>query len=556
MSMANETLACAEGVAPERLSALRDETLPAGEAQRLRTHIAGCAACRACLADYGALGDALRQQRELEPGGRIVEGVRARLATQARPRARLRLPARTSRRLWAGLAALAPVAAIILLFVYVFGGLASHGRPATANTPSVTAPTPVPTNQYGKPTYPTATPALVSLPPMTPSVSASAAWGALSPVATYQTPNVANTAFSIDALSPDATTLVGTELAHADPGSGRQDVYLINYDLASHTYRRLGPQWTGYGGPWGGAEAVSAGYISYGFNSQPGATCGVCNGTLWTYDRQTGATWEFDPGGQYGGVLDVMTSADHVAFTSIEQQEWVADFATRRVTLALPVGARPINPLTSSTASQGGIRLDGFVWPNLIYEYTPPQQNPNTSVNTSFQITNLQTKVTTIIPAPLSNPTGAPDSSANIDWAYISGDTLYYTTFTELSGVDAAGAPVNTNYGMLFRLSLSNPTGQPTKLASWEQAQLGQGAPDSEIPNHSANNRLIILGGGYVWDIAEGKLVRLPPTGDGQAPMASLSGNYLLLTHIVSAQDPQAPVLAAAIYDTTMLPVR
>ncbi|MDE3231145.1 MAG: zf-HC2 domain-containing protein [Chloroflexota bacterium] len=554
--MAHETLACAEGIAPERLSALRDETLPTAEATRLRAHVAACDACRARLADYDTLTAALRQERELEPDERIVDGVRARLAEEAQPRARLRPPTRSSRRVWAGLAALAPVAAIILLFVYVFSGLAGRSKPAAASTPSVVAPTPVPTNQYGKPVYATATSALVSVPPMTPSVSASAAWGAFSPVATYQTPDVANTAFSFDALSSDATTLVGTEMTNADPGSGQQNVYLVAYNLASHAYWRLGPHWTGYGGPWGGVIAVNADYIDYGFNSQPGATCGVCNSTLWTYDRQTGATWEFDPGKQYGGVLGVMASGDYVAYTPMEQQVWVADPSTHQVTLALPIGAQPIDPLKNTTAPQVSVRLDGFVWPNLIYEYTPSQTDPNTPVNTSLRITNLQTKVTTTIPTPLSSLLGAQNSDATIDWAYISGDTLYFTTFTELNGVGAAGAPVNTNYGTLFRMSLANLTGQPTLLARWDQAQYGQSTPNSDIAPRSANDRLIVLGSGYVWDIAEGRLVRLPSVSGAETPVASLAGSYLLLTHTVSARDPQAPVLAATIYDTSRFATR
>jgi len=392
---------------------------------------------------------------------------------------------------------------------------------------------------------------------MTASVSASAAWGALSPVATYQTPKIANTAFALDTLSPDATTIVGTETSNADLGSGPQKVYLISYDLASGAYKRLGPQWSGYGGPWGAADGVSADYISYGFNSQPGATCGVCNNTLWAYDRQTGATWEYDPGKQYGGgALGSMTSADHVAFTPMSQQVWVANLATHQVTLALPVGAQPLNPVAPSTTPQANVRLDGFVWPNLIYEYTPPQANANTPVNTTLRITNLQTNVTTIMSTPLTSLFSGQYGGATIAWAGISGNVLYFTTFTQLSGVDTTGAPVNVNYGMLFQVNLSSLASQPTMLARWEQSQVGQAAGNGQLATFGANDRLIIVGGGYVWDIAEGKLVRLPSTGASQTPVASLSGNYLLLTHTVSALDPQTPVIAAAIYDTTTLPVR
>ncbi|HZC05764.1 MAG TPA: zf-HC2 domain-containing protein [Ktedonobacterales bacterium] len=553
--MTPETLTCAENITPERLSALRDDALASAEAQRLRNHIATCAACQARLADYDAMATALRLQRELEPGERIVNGVRARIAAGG---AATRRRVRPSRRLWRGVATLAPVAAIILLFVYVFSGLAGRMRPTGSGTPTASVPTA--TNSTGKPNIPTTTPQLVTLPPFTPSVTADTAWGTLAPVATFQTPNVANTAFSFDALSPDATTFIGTETTNMNPGSGAQSVYLISYDIASHTYRRLGPHWSGYIGPWGGANGVSARYISYGFNSAPGTTCGVCNNTLWSYDRQTGGSWEFDPGklsgAQYSGSLGDITSADHVAFTSNEEQVWVADLATHQVRLALPIGAQPANA-TTSTTSQPGVRLVGFTWPNLIYTYSPVQTDPNTPVATTLRITNVQTNSTTIFPTPLPTLLGAQTSDANLDWATISGATLYFTTYTEVNGVDASGASVTTGYGMLFRISLSSSsTGRPEMLARWQELNHGQSAATGSVPAHAANGRLIILDGSHVWDIAESKLVQLPTPGTIQTPLASLSGNYLLLTHGANVNNPQVSTMAGAIYDTAALPVR
>lgn len=553
--MTPDTLTCAENVAPERLSALRDGALTSADAQRLREHIATCAACRARLADYDAMATALRQQRELEPGERIVTGVRARLATEG-PARRRRRP---SRRFWASVATLAPVAAIILLFVYVFSGLAGRIHPTGSGTPTVSAPTA--TNPTGKPNIPTATPQLVKLPSFTPSLSADTAWGPLSPVATDQAPTVANTAFSFDALSPDGKSLVGTELTNSTVnGGGHQDVYLVSYDVASHTYRRLGPHWSGYDNPWGGADAVSAGYIAFGFNSAPGATCGICHNTLWGYDRQTGASWEFDPGTQsgvqYGGVQQSFTSGDHVAFTTMSQQVWVADLAARTVAVALPVGAQPISATRSDP--QPGIRLLGFTWPNIIYTYSPVQTDPATPVATTLRITNLQTHTTTIMPKPLDSLLGAQNSGAYINWTSTSGDTVYFTTNTGVNGVDTAGAPISLQYGMLFRLSLApSSSGQPEMLARWEESNAGQAAAlGPTFAPWGANDRLIILGSGYVWDIAEGKLVRLPSSGGSQTPAAALAGNYLAVAQITNAANPAVPITTAAIYDTATLPVR
>ncbi|HET9111481.1 MAG TPA: hypothetical protein VFN78_11700 [Ktedonobacterales bacterium] len=552
--MTPDTLTCADNVAPERLSALRDVALTSADAERLREHITTCAACQARLADYDVMATTLRQQRELEPGERIINGVRARLAIETTSRRR----SRPSRRFWASVATLAPVAAIILLFVYVFSGLAARIHPTGSGTPTVSAPTA--TNPTGKPNSPTATPQLVQLPSFTPSVSTDAAWGSLSPVATDQTPTVANTAFSFDALSQDGTILIGTETTNMNPGSGHQDVYLISYDIASHTYRRLGPHWAGYIGPWGGADAVSARYIAYGFNSAPGATCGICKNTLWGYDRQTGASWEFDPGTQsgvqYGGVQQSFTSSDHVAFQTMSQQVWVADLAARTVTVALPPGAKPIS--ATSSAPQPGIRLLGFTWPNIIYTYSPVQTNPNTPIATTLRITNLQTRTTTIMPTPLDSLLGVQNSGANINWASMSGDTLYFTTYTGVNGVDAMGAPISTGYGMLFHLSLApSSSGQPEMLARWEEPNAGQGAAlGPTFTPYGANDRLIILAGGDVWDIAAGRLVRLPSSGANQTPAAALAGNYLAVAQTVTSSDPNTSGAAVTIYNTSALPVR
>src|SRR5579859_2192368 len=181
--MTHETLVCAEQIAPERLTALRHGALSSAEAERLRAHIAGCPACQARMAELETALAALRAERDLDPGDRVIEGVRARLAGQPRSARDGRIGGRViwnirggRRSMWAGLAALAPVAALILLFVYVFAGIGRH--PATSATPTAGVATPTSL----KPIYPTATPAKVVVPPYTPAVPASIAWGTVTPV--------------------------------------------------------------------------------------------------------------------------------------------------------------------------------------------------------------------------------------------------------------------------------------------------------------------------------------------------------------------------------------
>src|SRR5258708_19693615 len=83
--------ACALGLTAATLSAWRDQSLSAAEAEQIRAHVAPCPACQQRLADYEAIAHALRAQRVLAPDERLWRAVRAGMA-QPRQRAPLNLP--------------------------------------------------------------------------------------------------------------------------------------------------------------------------------------------------------------------------------------------------------------------------------------------------------------------------------------------------------------------------------------------------------------------------------------------------------------------------------
>ena len=83
--------ACALGLTAATLSAWRDQSLSAAEAEQIRAHAARCPACQQRLADYEAIAHALRAQRVPAPDERLWRGVRAGMA-QSRQRAPLNLP--------------------------------------------------------------------------------------------------------------------------------------------------------------------------------------------------------------------------------------------------------------------------------------------------------------------------------------------------------------------------------------------------------------------------------------------------------------------------------
>lgn len=136
--MADNTLVCDQRVSGETLSALRDDLLSPAEMDRIYTHAAQCPACQAQLAGFEAVALALRQQREIEPDGRLLESLRVRAAARTpHRRVRLHLP---TRRIWRSVGALGSVAAVLLLFIYFLAS--GPGRvtgPLTSRTPTASA---------------------------------------------------------------------------------------------------------------------------------------------------------------------------------------------------------------------------------------------------------------------------------------------------------------------------------------------------------------------------------------------------------------------------------
>jgi hypothetical protein len=534
--MTPETLVCAENVNPQQLSALRDGGLSTGEARRLREHISSCAACQARLADYDRMASALRSQHELDPGDRIIEGVRARLAGPRGAGHSLRAiwSARGGKRMWTALAALAPVAALILLFVYVFTGIGR--QPLPGGTPTAGAATATPT--WFKKISPTETPALVQIPTFTPSLSAAQAWGAFDPALTVTLKLNGAGGFLPAVFSPDLSTIGGVIFNSA----GNEPVQLAYYTVATGAITRLSPAWHGYGGePWGGVLSIDSHYIIYGFNSQPGATCGVCHNTLWSFDRATGKTWQFNAG-TAGELLDY-TSANHVVFASVEGQVWVADIVAHTVNVALPIGAQPA---TASSPPGPDERILGFQWPYLEYAETSAA-TPNASQPvTTMNILDLASGVKTLITAPIIDNSGKRvDPNATPEELALTGNTLYAVVHTTLNGVDASGTSVNINYGALYQLNDAfTPGNSFTTLAIWPEKDSGG------CLTVMANARLVCLNSGYFWDVAQSRLVK------ASLGNAYLSGSYILsIDPYILSTDPYGPVprqtIHAYAYDTS-----
>jgi hypothetical protein len=135
--MNNGTIpACASGLNAATLSAWRDSALSAAEAERVRVHVARCAACQERLAEYEAIARIVRGQHLSEPDERLWRGVRADMASQRAGRRGFPLAFNTSGA-WRSLAAVAAVLLLVVGFAKVLQ-LGSLHRVVTTSTPSAT----------------------------------------------------------------------------------------------------------------------------------------------------------------------------------------------------------------------------------------------------------------------------------------------------------------------------------------------------------------------------------------------------------------------------------
>jgi hypothetical protein len=134
---------CAEQRTATTLSAWRDgildSSLDSSEAHHLEAHLAGCAACRARLAEYDDLADRLRAIPAPAPVGGYGRNPRLRSSSRRTwPRAFFPRSASQRLRVAGGLGAMAAVLLLALAFTQLFSGI--RGAPTVrTSTPSATA---------------------------------------------------------------------------------------------------------------------------------------------------------------------------------------------------------------------------------------------------------------------------------------------------------------------------------------------------------------------------------------------------------------------------------
>src|SRR5262249_29689596 len=130
---------CPLNLPTETLSALRDETLAADEAERVQAHVPACSFCQARLEGFERVGRTLHAQRLPGPRASLWSDVQAAIAAAERRRLRpllpRRLPHRAARPVWTGLGAMAATLTVTVLFGLVLRGMLAGHTGATIRVP-------------------------------------------------------------------------------------------------------------------------------------------------------------------------------------------------------------------------------------------------------------------------------------------------------------------------------------------------------------------------------------------------------------------------------------
>lgn len=503
--MAGDTLVCDQHVSSETLSAWRDSLLSPAEMERIRTHAAGCAACQARLADFESVARALLAQREIEPDGRLLANLRVR-AAQAPRRGRLHLP---NRRVWRGLGALGSVAAVLLIAIYLlaagpghFFNLLGGGTPTARST---AAPT----------TTVTATPTLSQV------VSVTRAWGPHAASASFTTRVDATHIFVAQSITADGRTLLGDEITTSGASVGESmPAQAGMYDPATQRFTPIGVSGTSLYPPY--CCDTDGRFLIAEDSAAPGATCGVCNERIWSYDLTTPNTlWKVAQGITYGGLLGANLSHGILLLSTQGNGIQEVNLATHVITPLRGVSSDPSQSVVSA-----------FDWPYVVY-------GSYVGTGTNLRLRNLATGQDMPLPAIDALYASTNDSGSIL----ISGDTLF-----------AAVAAVDPNTGMALYTTLyemdaiTSPNARPQAIAVFKGDLSSNPDGGARLPI-GVNSRLVVFQGA-AWDRAERRFVNIG------AAFYGLAGNYLIATTTSLGIRPlNTTPPTVTIYDTSTLPV-
>jgi hypothetical protein len=496
--MANNTLECPANVGEETLSAWRDDLLSPQEMARIREHAPTCQACQQRLADFEMVASALLRQRDIEPGDHVLAGVRQRVAggRHLRHVRRRSQPAMMTRRVWSGIAALAAVAALVLLFVYVFGGIAGRSTVPGGKTPVASqaiSPSPAPT--------------LPPAPAPAKAVDARTAWGP-NAATTISTRIDATHMMEVGGVTPDGRNLLGYSITLRSSGQVDQNIPAEAgfMDITTRKFTPIGlTEFVFYTHHCCTADGH---YLLMAQDTAPGTTCGLCHLDYWIYDMNTGQKYRVARGTDFQMVESAFLSNGMLVLGTGEGVK-VANLATRA--------------LTSISRIPASAQVAAVSWPYVLYrsQDTVPQTH----------LFDLSTNHDVVI-AQIDASYVAPGS------VLLSGNTLYLVAEQpSLPGTPPDASTPGTLYELV---GFTNPAATLQAVATYKD----------QLVASTANARLVFFAGldSLAWDRAEQRFVLMGTS-------FALSGNYLVTNTDGAAGNGSVPA-SVNIYDTATLPLR
>jgi hypothetical protein len=507
--------ACVAEVDSARLSAWRDVMLPPAEMERMREHVTRCAACQSTLAGYDEVARALGRQRDLEPGDRIVEAVRRRITHQP--------PRRwtPSRRTWGSVSALASVAAVILLFVYVLEigpmGRLRPGSQATVVPTFTLAPTPAPT---------------IGPSAFTPAVSLQDAWGPRASTAQISTQLDATHAFVAYSATPDGQKLLGTMRVTNSSGPASSTMQAGILDVTTRQFTPIGDRLSDDPAsaphPWPYCRHSDRRFVVCADHVAPGSLGPGENSPdpikLWSYDLVSGQVRFITDSTKYP-LTDLQLVSHGFLVLSVGSQIGVINLTTNTLSL-LSLPARETIPIE-------------FSWPYLVYFDQPDLAKP-VKVRARDLATGEDIALTQVDALYAANA----DANPQPDLA-LTGDTLFFSLVT--GRMPSSNTPPNNVSGpdaatTLYELDHLFASGAQIRPVARYHGVTG-GVAGFLV---GANDRLVVYNQTVAWDRAEDRFVRFSSLPDGQGPLASLSGNALILASFTPGEQ-------VTIYDTARL---
>lgn len=493
--MARNTLECPANIGEETLSAWRDELLSAQEMTRIREHAPTCQACQQRLADFEIVASALLRQRDIEPGDRVLAGVRQRAAS-GHPHHRNVQPAVMSRRVWGGIGALAAVAALLLLFVYVFGGIAGH----------VTNPTHRKTPVASQTIAPSPAPTLPPAPAPSNAVDARTAWGP-NAATTIPTRIDATHIMEVGGVTPDGRDLLGYSITLTAGGQVEQNIPAQAgfMDITTRKFTSIGITDSTY---YSFNCCIADGhYLLMEQDTAPGTTCGQCHKDYWTYDMNTGQKYRVARGRDFQMVESAYLTNSFLVLGTGDGVK-VANLAT--------------HTLTSISQIPASAQVAAVSWPYVLYRNQDATQAHLFDLSTNRDMMIAQLDASYVV-------TGS---------VLMVGDTLYLVAEQPVLPGTPPGA---STAGTLYELdALTNPASTLRAVTTYKD----------QLVVSNANARLVFFGGldSLAWDRTEQRFVRMGTS-------FTLSGNYLVTNTDGAAGNGSVPA-SVDLYDTATLPVR